>query len=86
MYSKLMLFDLQMNKLESKTWVMTESLSPDVLFDEIVLTAQKMMSGRGISSNKVLGMGVGAVGPVDRASGTILEPLYFPSEAGTRCT
>ncbi|MGF9711355.1 ROK family protein [Paenibacillus sp. JMULE4] len=80
MYSKLMLFDLQMNKLESKTWVMTESLSPDVLFDEIVLTAQKMMSGRGISSNKVLGMGVGAVGPVDRASGTILEPLYFPSE------
>lgn len=77
--SKLMLFDLQMNKLETKSWVMTESLTPDVLLDDIVAAAREMLAVRGIPLDKVLGMGIGAVGPLDRVSGTILEPLYFPS-------
>ncbi|MBP1156635.1 MULTISPECIES: ROK family protein [unclassified Paenibacillus] len=80
MYSKLVLFDLQMNKLETKRWIMTESLTPDALLDNIVVSAQEMLTAHGIPLNKVLGMGVGAVGPLDRVTGTILEPLYFPSE------
>lgn len=80
MYSKLVLFDLQMNKLEAKRWIMTESLTPDALLDNIVESAREMLTAHDIPINKVLGMGVGAVGPLDRVTGTILEPLYFPAE------
>ncbi|PUA35711.1 sugar kinase [Paenibacillus elgii] len=77
MYSKLILFDLQLNKLDSKRWVMTEDVTPEVLLEEIVAECRAMLERRSLSGDKVLGMGIGAVGPLDRASGMLLEPLHF---------
>ena len=38
-----------------------------------------MLAKHSIPISEVLGMGIGAVGPVDRLSGVIVEPSYFPA-------
>lgn len=81
MHSKLVLFDMHMNKLESTNWAMTEQVTPSVLLNSIILSVNQMLSKRSIPHQAVIGMGIGAVGPIDHSSGTILEPLYF-SAAG----
>jgi predicted NBD/HSP70 family sugar kinase len=76
-YSMILLCDMQMNKLDSRRWAMHEGMSPKVLVEEIVYTVRNMLTVHGILPTSVLGMGIGAVGPLDRFSGMILEPLYF---------
>ncbi|MDR6554199.1 ROK family protein [Paenibacillus qinlingensis] len=77
--SKLVLVDLGMNKLETKSWTMTEVMTPAVLLPLIAEEAKHMLVKHGLDISQVLGIGVGAVGPVDRISGVILEPSYFPA-------
>ncbi|WP_235550520.1 ROK family protein [Paenibacillus sp. Soil750] len=77
--SKLVLVDLGMNKLETKSWAMTEVMTPGVLLPLIVKEAKRMITHHGIETSQVLGIGIGAVGPVDRVAGVILEPSYFPA-------
>ncbi|KRF09572.1 ROK family transcriptional regulator [Paenibacillus sp. Soil766] len=77
--SKLVLVDLGMNKLETKSWAMTEVMTPEILVPLIIKEAQHMLVHHGIEASQVLGIGIGAVGPVDRLSGVILEPSYFPA-------
>jgi predicted NBD/HSP70 family sugar kinase len=76
-FSLIFLCDMQMNKLDSRKWAMHEGLTPEVLVEEIVYTVRNMLAVHGIFHTSVLGMGIGSVGPLDRFSGTILEPLYF---------
>jgi predicted NBD/HSP70 family sugar kinase len=78
-YSMILLCDMQMNKLDSRRWAMHEGMTPEVLVEEIVYTVRNMLAVQGISRTSVLGMGIGAVGPLDRLNGMILEPLYFPA-------
>ncbi|WP_411829413.1 ROK family protein [Paenibacillus alginolyticus] len=78
--SKLVLVDLGMKKLDSRSWTMTAEMTPDVLIRLIVDEVQRMLITHNIDSSAVLGIGIGAVGPVDRLSGTILEPSYFPAK------
>jgi predicted NBD/HSP70 family sugar kinase len=76
-YSMLLLCDMHMNKLDSRRWAMHEGMTPKVLVEEIVYTVRNMLAVHGILVTSVLGMGIGAVGPLDRFTGTILEPIYF---------
>ncbi|TVY11861.1 ROK family transcriptional regulator [Paenibacillus cremeus] len=78
-HTRLCLFDLQLNKLDAKQWLMTESLTPQVLLDQIITSAQGMLTARRLQADQVLGMGIGAVGPLDREAGILLDPLYFPT-------
>ncbi|MGG1519224.1 ROK family transcriptional regulator [Paenibacillus oryzisoli] len=78
--SKLVLVDLGMTKLEARSWAMTAEMTPEVLIGLIVREAQAMLAHHGIAMADVLGIGIGSVGPVDRHSGVILEPSYFPSK------
>lgn len=80
MISKLVLCDLHMNKLDSSSWTMDETMTPELLLDQIAKTASAMLLKHDIAAASVLGMGIGAVGPLDRFSGVILETLYFPAE------
>ncbi|NHN30144.1 ROK family protein [Paenibacillus agricola] len=77
MMSKLILCDLHMNRLDSSSWLMDATMTPAKLLDEIAVTVSSMLNKHAIAFDSVLGMGIGAVGPLDRLSGTILEPLYF---------
>lgn len=77
--SKLVLVDLAMNKLDSRSWVMSEEMTPDVLTGLIADEADRMLAEHQIAKSAVLGLGIGAVGPLDRIAGVILEPSYFPA-------
>jgi predicted NBD/HSP70 family sugar kinase len=80
LYTKLVLCDMHLDKIDSCTWRMNESMNPEQLIQQVVVEAQRMMDRLGITANSVLGIGVGAVGPLDRRSGTIINPQNFPSK------
>jgi predicted NBD/HSP70 family sugar kinase len=78
-YSMLLLCDMHLNKLDSRKWGMNEGMTPKVLLEEISYTVRNMLAVQGISMDAVLGMGIGAVGPLDRLAGIIIDPLHFPA-------
>ncbi|WP_248927462.1 ROK family protein [Paenibacillus hamazuiensis] len=82
--SRLVLCDLLMRKLDSQRWPMTESMTPELLLGEVAAAMSDMLARHRIAGQDVLGMGIGAVGPLDRFSGIILEPLYFPAQGWTQ--
>jgi len=77
--SVLVLCDLHLNKLETARWTMTETMTPERLVSDVIAGAEEMMAKRNVSRESVIGLGIGAVGPVDRTSGTIVNPAYFPA-------
>lgn len=77
--TRLILCDLQLEKIDSASWPMTERMTPDLLLQEVVRTIQQWTNKHGLRSDRLLGLGIGAVGPVDRTKGMILNPLYFPA-------
>lgn len=77
--SQLILCDLHMNKLDARSWAMNESMTPARLLQEIAEAAASMLAGHDIAADQVLGMGIGAVGPLDRTLGLILKPIHFPA-------
>jgi len=78
--SKLVLVDLEMNMKDARHWPMTADMTPDALVQLIAEEAERMLAANSLDSSKMLGIGIGAVGPVDRLSGAILEPAYFPAQ------
>lgn len=78
-YSTLGLYDMHINTLSSTSWKMNSSMTPELLVDHVVEIAQKFMDINGIPPCNVLGMGIGAVGPLDQKKGIILEPEFFPA-------
>lgn len=82
-YSSIGLYDMHMNRLSVARWKMDERMTPEALLVHVTATIAAFMEEHGISHDQILGMGVGAVGPLDRESGIILAPLYFPA-AGWR--
>ena len=75
--SMLVLTDLRQNIVGSTVWRMSEAVTPDMLLHEVAASAQYMLEVRGIPQSQVLGLGIGAVGPLDPAKGLVLDPLYF---------
>lgn len=81
LYSSLGLYDMHFNPLAMTRWEMTSDMTPELLVDHVVNSAERFLSEHGLSSSDVLGIGIGAVGPLDSSKGVILEPEYFPSAA-----
>jgi predicted NBD/HSP70 family sugar kinase len=79
-YSHLMLFDFALNKLEERRWLMGKEMNPDTLLQAVIETVKEFMAKRSIRQEQLIGMGIGAVGPLHAESGVILEPLYFPAD------
>jgi predicted NBD/HSP70 family sugar kinase len=78
--SQLILCDLHMLKRDSESWSMSMDMTPQALIFCIVDTIERMMKKHGITKTDILGLGIGAVGPLDRLGGVILNPLHFPAE------
>ncbi|WP_347438257.1 ROK family protein [Fodinisporobacter ferrooxydans] len=78
-YSKLILFDLDLKIVDTVRWSMTTSMTPEKLINEIIYAVQTMMTNHNIALASCLGMGIGAVGPLDRTQGIIRSPKYFPA-------
>lgn len=78
-FSRLILCDISLNKLDSITWAMTREMTPEGLLDGVVIGINTLLKKHKISREQVIGIGVGAVGPLDRTTGIIVDPLYFPT-------
>lgn len=79
-YSSMGLYDMHMNRLSSIRWKMDESMTPDVFMSQVQSAALKFMKQHELEQSSIVGMGVGAVGPLDRERGLILDPVYFPAQ------
>ncbi|MEC2345081.1 MULTISPECIES: ROK family protein [Paenibacillus] len=78
-YSVLGLYDMHLTPLSLARWKMDEHMTPEVLADLVTDTAKRFLHEHGITSADVLGLGIGAVGPLDHQNGIILEPEWFPA-------
>ncbi|WP_424765639.1 ROK family protein [Paenibacillus sp. sgz302251] len=79
-FSSIGLYDLELKPLAFKRWKMDEGMTPDKLIQKIVLLAEQMLKERSINREQVIGIGVGAVGPLSREEGIILKPRHFPAK------
>ncbi|CAM3306947.1 ROK family protein [Paenibacillus lupini] len=79
-YSSMGLYDMHMNRLSAIRWKMDESMTPDVFMSKVQSAVRKFMKQHGLEQSNIVGMGVGAVGPLDRERGLILDPVYFPAQ------
>lgn len=82
-YSRLVLCDLHFARVDSSVWRMTPSSTPDALISHMSERMNRMLERHGIPRGKLIGVGIGAVGPLNRQSGIITNPLYFPSPGWT---
>ncbi|MCM3782725.1 ROK family protein [Neobacillus mesonae] len=77
--STLGLFDMAMNLKSVIRWRMDESMTPEHFVRFSVNHMMNFLKDHGLDSAQILGIGIGTVGPVDRNSGFIVDPLYFPA-------
>lgn len=79
-YSRLVLCDFQMRNIASYRWEMDEKMTPARLIAEVVHEANEMLVRHRIAKDKVIGCGIGAVGPLDREQGLIINPHHFKAQ------
>lgn len=79
-HSCLGLFDMQLNPKSVIHWHMDEAMTPE-RFKEYTLRQMRIfLNDHQIPPEKIVGLGIGAVGPLNRSTGTILNPQYFPAK------
>jgi len=54
-------------------------MTPGRFVEHAAASMKAILHDHGITSAGVVGIGIGAVGPLDRERGTILKPLYYPA-------
>ncbi|WP_445324039.1 ROK family protein [Paenibacillus sp. FSL M7-1455] len=75
--SRLVLLDLAGNKIDAIEWRMTEETTPLALLQQVSGQAGEWMDKHRIARERIIGMGIGAVGPLSREDGIIEEPEWF---------
>lgn len=80
-YSTLGLYDMHLNALSVIRWKMDRSMTPERFIDHVTKEATAFLLTHKLSIQDVLGMGIGAVGPLDQKNGVILKPEFFPSDS-----
>ncbi|RUS46645.1 ROK family protein [Cohnella sp. AR92] len=82
-FSSIALFDMNMNKLVSERWRMDDRMTPEALIDRVEAFLDRARKERAIPPERIIGIGIGAVGPLLPGEGLIQKPLYFPSPGWT---
>lgn len=77
--STLGLFDMALNPKSLVRWRMDEAMTPDRLIRHVAQQMRAILNDHRITPELILGVGIGAVGPLDLERGLILDPLYFPA-------
>lgn len=78
-YSTLGLYDMQLNPLSSIRWKMDADTTPERLTERVGVETERFLAQHGLQPGSLLGIGVGAVGPLDRERGLIRSPEFFPA-------
>lgn len=77
--SALGLFDMQLNPKSLVRWRMDETMTPSRFVRHTIRQMKSFLKDHRIEPGRILGVGIGAVGPLDRNTGLILDPIYFPA-------
>lgn len=77
--TRIALMDVQHNILQTTVFAMFEDSGPDATFQKICDTLDDFYTT--IEKEKVLGIGIGVIGPIDKEKGIIINPSNF-SAAG----
>lgn len=77
--TQVFLLNLLFEPLEKNTFLMTKRHTPEETIAEIQKNIEEMLEKRHINIVQILGIGIGAVGPLDRGQGLILNPENFPA-------
>lgn len=80
MHSSLGFFDMRMNPKSFTRWRMDEAMTPNRFVQHVTASMKVILQDHQIDPEQVLGIGVGAVGPLNREKGLIVKPLYFPAQ------
>ena len=75
--TKIVLYDLGLNKLDEYTITMMPNHAPEIVIEEIKNTIKKFMEIHQIQVDDILGIGIGAIGPLDSEKGVILQSEPF---------
>jgi predicted NBD/HSP70 family sugar kinase len=78
-HSTLGFYDSRLSPMSLTRWRMDESMTPEALVRHAETCMKTILRDHRIDPGCVLGVGIGAVGPLNRESGTILQPLHFPA-------
>ncbi|MHA7963885.1 ROK family protein [Paenibacillus sp. CAU 1782] len=76
-YSAIGLFDMALNPLASFKWNMDEDMDPRSLIIAVKRWIGRTLSRLDIPREKLIGLGIGSVGPLDRESGMLLNTNHF---------
>ncbi|MFB9328220.1 ROK family protein [Paenibacillus aurantiacus] len=82
-YSALGLFDLHLNAKTLVRWRMDEDMTPETFVAHAARQINAMLHDHQLERDRVIGIGIGAVGPLDRERGRILNPLHFRAPGWT---
>ncbi|MED5019844.1 ROK family protein [Paenibacillus chibensis] len=75
--SRLVLLDLAGTKLDSREWRMDEKTTPEIFMQMVTEQVTEWIDKHRIAFEQIIGMGIGAVGPLNRITGVIEEPEWF---------
>lgn len=82
-YSILGLFNMKLEPIDFVTWTMDQEMTPERLVASLEQAVTHFKDKHRIAPGKLLGIGIGAVGPLERMSGTIINPQYFHAPGWT---
>ncbi|SDY99127.1 Sugar kinase of the NBD/HSP70 family, may contain an N-terminal HTH domain [Evansella caseinilytica] len=77
---KVILTDLQFQLIDQQGFIITQEHTPDVTVSDILSIIRAFQKKHEKADDALIGIGVGAVGPLNREKGVILNPELFPAE------
>lgn len=79
-YSAIGLFDMALHPLANFKWNMDENMDPRSLIIAVKRWIGRALSRLAIPREKLIGLGIGSVGPLDRDSGMLLDTNHFHAQ------
>ena len=76
-YTDMVISNLKMDIVSKRRFLMDETFLPDVTVSYITACFNEMLLESGIQKKDVMGAGLGAVGPLDRKKGILINPDHF---------
>lgn len=76
-YTKILLMDQKLTVLDEARLKMDHTTTPDLTISIIIRKIKSILYERQLSHNSILGIGIGAIGPLDHEKGMILNPSQF---------
>src|SRR5699024_9738508 len=81
--TKVILLDLNLSVLKKETFLMTSIHTPELVLTKIVNIIKGFLEEFKFSTDKLIGIGIGAVGPIDYNKEVIIKDDSFPTKSWT---